>query len=146
MALSARIELQRGGRIASLRSSSGHEWLWHRLEASHRDGIGPSGSFVDIGGVDECIPTISGTPDHGAVWSRAWEGSDENAIVTTEEFELPRQIAFGNALVLGHRLLAEPGYEFIWLGMSSSSPNPVWSWTHRRGTPFVPGQATTARR
>ncbi|MDA8295175.1 MAG: hypothetical protein M0004_01075 [Actinomycetota bacterium] len=79
---------------------------------------------MDIGGVDECIPTISGTPDHGAVWSRAWEGSAENATVTTEEFELQRQITFGDALVLDYRLLAEPGYEFVWAWHALIEPEP----------------------
>lgn len=62
-----------------------------------------------------------------------------------EEFELQRQIAFGDALVLDYRLLAEPGYEFVWAWHALINPNPAWSFLHRRGTPFVPGQSTTAR-
>ncbi|MDA8289826.1 MAG: hypothetical protein M0014_15520 [Actinomycetota bacterium] len=111
--LSARSELGRGGRIASLVSSSGQEWLWHGARASERDGLGPSPNFVDIGGVDERVRTISGTPDHGAMWTKVGEGSDEDAVASTDEFVLHRRIISADAPVLNSHLVAEPGHRLL---------------------------------
>ena len=136
--LSARSELGRGGRIASLVSSSGQEWLWHRARASERDGLGPSPNFVDIGGVDERVRTISGTPDHGAMWTKVGEGSaedavvsaedavvsTEDAVVSTEEFVLHRRIISADAPVLNSHLVAEPGHRLLlaWYALVELEP------------------------
>ncbi len=130
---SARSELGRGGRIASLVSSSGQEWLWHRARASERDGLGPSPNFVDIGGVDECIRTISGTPDHGAMWTKVGEGSDEDAVASTDEFVLHRRIISADAPVLNSHLVAEPGHRLLLAGTPPPSSNPAGAMASPRG-------------
>ena len=137
---SARSELGRGGRIASLVSSSGQEWLWHRARASERDGLGPSPNFVDIGGVDECIRTISGTPDHGAMWTKVGEGSDEDAVASTDEFVLHRRIISADAPVLNSHLVAEPGHRLLLAGTPPPSSNPAGAMASPRGGDAVPAR------
>src|SRR4051812_19226613 len=47
-----------------------------------RSSVRPGAAFVDAGGVEECIPTIRGVPDHGDAWSRPWAMlSPETAVV-----------------------------------------------------------------
>ncbi|PSM40196.1 hypothetical protein C6Y14_26055 [Streptomyces dioscori] len=60
-----------GGRWTSLRTTAGREWLWHR-DAPERKGVAPGDAFVDAGGLEECVPTVRGDPDHGEAWSRPW--------------------------------------------------------------------------
>jgi hypothetical protein len=71
---------------------------------------------VDAGGVEECIPTIRGVPDHGDAWSRPWTAtSSATAFVETREFKLTRSFdAEGDALVASYRLEAAPGWRFLW--------------------------------
>ncbi|MGH3435092.1 MAG: hypothetical protein ACRDRN_01345 [Sciscionella sp.] len=47
------------------------EWLWRR-EEPRRDAVRPGDAFVDAGGIEECLPTVRGEPDHGDAWSRRW--------------------------------------------------------------------------
>jgi hypothetical protein len=64
----------RGGRWTSLRSPR-REWLWTNPApgvSERRTEVTPGAAFVDAGGVEECLPTVRGTPDHGAAWSRPW--------------------------------------------------------------------------
>lgn len=63
-------DLAHGGRWTSLQAGR-REWLWHRDEP-RRPGVAPGDAFADAGGVEECLPTVRGLPDHGAVWSRLW--------------------------------------------------------------------------
>src|SRR3569623_1213456 len=78
-----------GGRWTSL-SAGGREWLWRRLVAS-RAAVLPGAPFVDAGGVEECLPTIRGVPDHGDVWSRPWTAlAGARAVVDTGELRLTR--------------------------------------------------------
>lgn len=88
---------------------------------------------MDAGGVEECIPTIRGVPDHGDAWSRPWAMlSPETAVVETDSFRLARsvnpdasmtsnqrinmstQVKPSSALVLTYRLEAQPGWRFLW--------------------------------
>ena len=56
------LDLEDGGRWTSLRMA-GREWLWQGLGlvSGSREGMT---SYVDVGGLDECFPTVRGTPDH----------------------------------------------------------------------------------
>jgi hypothetical protein len=108
------VDLAHGGRWASLRAGD-REWLWSRPDPRRRT-VRPGAAFVDAGGLEECIPTVRGTPDHGAAWSRPWRavgaGTGE---VTTEEFALTRTIRHdGGAVIADYRLTAEPGWSFVW--------------------------------
>ncbi|WP_433363134.1 hypothetical protein ACQPZX_31565 [Actinoplanes sp. CA-142083] len=98
-------DLAHGGRWTSLRGA-GREWLWHR-PVSERLGVRPDDPFVDAGGLEECIPTVRGVPDHGAAWSRPWT----EAGVDCGDFRLSRTWAGDTAT---YRLEAEPGYRFVW--------------------------------
>ncbi|GAB4052684.1 hypothetical protein [Catellatospora paridis] len=71
VALRAVLDPAHGGRWTSL-SGGGREWLWHRPGTS-RDTVAPGDDFVDAGGLEECLPTVRGLPDHGDLWSRPWQ-------------------------------------------------------------------------
>jgi hypothetical protein len=103
-----------GGRWTSL-SAAGREWLWHRPDLA-RAGVRQGSSFVDAGGVEECIPTIRGIPDHGDAWSRPWKAvSCGTAVAETQEFRLSRAFTMdAGALVAAYRLEAAPGWHFLW--------------------------------
>lgn len=79
---------ERGGKLVSLRHlPTGTEWLWLNPHLGWRP-ADPTESYVqhhDLGGWDECFPTIAPTtvagvtwPDHGDVWWRRWESALEN--------------------------------------------------------------------
>ncbi|WP_197038595.1 hypothetical protein [Herbidospora cretacea] len=111
--LSARVDLARGGRWTSL-SGGGREWLWSRPDPA-RDEVSPGSAFVDAGGLEECVPTVRGRPDHGDAWSRPWTGTAARATVTCDGFELTRTIgAEAGAVVATYRLSADPGFRFVW--------------------------------
>jgi hypothetical protein len=111
--LSARFDLARGGRWTSL-SGGGREWLWSRHDPARRT-VAPGSAFVDAGGVEECVPTVRGLPDHGDAWSRPWTGTPAGSTVTCDDFSLTRTIADeGGAVVATYRLSAEPGFRFVW--------------------------------
>src|SRR4051794_11943296 len=103
-----------GGRWTSLRVA-GREWLWRRPDPA-RDSVRPGDPFVDVGGLEECIPTVRGKPDHGDAWSREWQApSDEDAVVDCGEFVLHRRLrSDGDAVVADYRLTAQPGFRFVW--------------------------------
>ncbi|GAB3828872.1 hypothetical protein ACFPIJ_33115 [Dactylosporangium cerinum] len=104
-----------GGRWTTL-SGGGREWLWHHASPT-RDTVRPGDPFVDAGGLEECLPTVRGTPDHGEVWSRPWRVAGPGTLtVERPEFELTRRIAErGGVVVADYRLRAEPGYRFVWV-------------------------------
>lgn len=103
----------------------GREWLWHRDEP-RRAGVRPGDAFADAGGLEECVPTVRGTPDHGDAWSRDWrdwraigEGAGgfegECGTVDCPDFRLERRIRTApEATVVDYRLTAAPGYRFLW--------------------------------
>lgn len=103
-----------GGRWASLRLA-GREWLWQRADPA-RDRVQPGDPFVDVGGLEECIPTVRGNPDHGHAWSRPWQvGPGYDAVVDCGDFVLTRRLrTVGEAVVAEYRLTAQPGFRFVW--------------------------------
>nr|WP_062339197.1 hypothetical protein [Herbidospora sakaeratensis] len=111
--LSARFDLALGGRWTSL-SGGGREWLWSRPDPA-RDLVLPGGAFVDVGGLEECVPTVRGRPDHGDAWSRPWTGTPARATVKCDGFELTREVGEeAGAVVAVYRLSADPGFRFVW--------------------------------
>ncbi|MEU1285651.1 hypothetical protein [Kitasatospora sp. NPDC005856] len=126
--VTARTDPAHGGRWTSLRTG-GREWLWRRPNldddrdgdgARYRDGdreaVRPGDAFVDAGGLEECIPTVRGTPDHGDAWSRPWHRLDDGtAVLEHPDFLLRRRIRHRpTALRAEYELSAEPGYRFVW--------------------------------
>ncbi len=104
-----------GGRWTSLRAG-GREWLWQRDEP-RRAQVVPGDAFADAGGLEECVPTVRGTPDHGDAWSRAWTVAGLGCVVRCPQFELARSIDVrAGAVVAEYRLAAEPGFRFVWAG------------------------------
>lgn len=77
-----------GGKISSIRDlRTGREWLWTNPRLSYRK-LPYGTSYVeeaDTGGWDECFPTVAEcayplppwqgltVPDHGELWSQAWQ-------------------------------------------------------------------------
>jgi hypothetical protein len=114
--LSIRTDPEHGGRWTSL-SGAGREWLWHRDEP-RRKHVVPGDAFADAGGLEECVPTVRGNPDHGDAWSRAWTATgDDEFRITCPDFELTRRIDMRTgSVVADYRLVAEPGYRFLWAG------------------------------
>ena len=114
--LTVQTEAEHGGRWTSLRGG-GREWLWHRDEP-RRAHVIPGDAFADAGGLEECVPTVRGVPDHGDAWSRAWTVTDDaefGHVVRCMNFELTRRIgARSGAVVAEYRLAAEPGFRFVW--------------------------------
>lgn len=112
--MTATVDLAHGGRWTSLRAGA-REWLWARPDPA-RDRVRPGDAFVDAGGLEECLPTVRGRPDHGAVWSRPWRDlGGGGAAVTAEGFELARTIRHtGGTVVADYRLTTAPGTPFVW--------------------------------
>jgi hypothetical protein len=102
-----------GGRWTSL-IAGGREWLWHRDEPRRAD-VRPGDAFADAGGLEECVPTVRGTPDHGDAWTRPWRRHGDEESVDCPDFRLVRRIRTEPArTVVGYRLTARPGYRFLW--------------------------------
>jgi hypothetical protein len=108
------VDLDHGGRWTSLRMG-GREWLWSRDEP-RRAHVAPGDPFADAGGIEECVPTVRGQPDHGDAWSRAWrETGRDSAEAQCADFTLRRQITVrGSRVSSRYRLSAAPGYRFVW--------------------------------
>jgi hypothetical protein len=117
------IDLQDGGRWTSLRLA-GREWLWPGpgLISGPRTGMT---SYVDAGGLDECFPTVRGVPDHGSLWSRPWSSLEEDEdwdVVRLEDAVFLRRFNGGDlpaaagldAVWVDYRVIAAPGYRFVW--------------------------------
>ncbi|WP_103888707.1 hypothetical protein [Actinacidiphila yanglinensis] len=112
--VTVRTDPAHGGRWTSLRTGA-REWLWHRDEP-RRPGVVPGDAFADAGGLEECVPTVRGTPDHGAAWTRRWtDDGDGTHTVHCPGFALTRRIRHqpGRA-VADYRLTAAPGLRFLW--------------------------------
>ncbi|MFC7246717.1 hypothetical protein ACFQO7_29910 [Catellatospora aurea] len=69
--LHAALDPTHGGRWTSL-SGGGREWLWHRPGTARED-VSANDAFVDAGGLEECLPTVRGLPDHGDLWPHPWQ-------------------------------------------------------------------------
>jgi hypothetical protein len=112
--MSVQVDAEHGGRWSSLRGRNGREWLWRR-DAPQRDLVGPGDTFVDAGGMEECLPTIAGVPDHGDVWSRAWTPDGDGLSVEVGGRRLHRTTTVdGAGIRSAYHLTAEPGWWFIW--------------------------------
>lgn len=103
-----------GGRWTSM-VLGGREWLWSRADLG-RASVAPGDPFIDVGGLEECIPTIRGIPDHGEAWSRRWLSLDASTTyVQCPDFVLQRRIlATDETAVATYMLSADPGYRFVW--------------------------------
>ncbi|MFI6079869.1 hypothetical protein ACIBBB_02505 [Streptomyces sp. NPDC051217] len=135
--LSVTTDPARGGRWTSLRAG-GREWLWRRDEP-RRHLVAPGDGFADAGGLEECVPTVRGTPDHGDAWSRPWHGGDgdgDGASVDCPDFRLTRRIRTeGDTLVADYRLTAAPGYRFLWAAHALLDVSPRATLHIRHGAP-----------
>ncbi len=108
------VDAAHGGRIASLRDATGVERLWSRPDP-RRAHVSPGDGFVDVGGVEECFPTLAGNPDHGDVWSRPWMSTDDVLVCDLGDARLERRLRTDDeGLEATYELLANPGYRFIW--------------------------------
>ncbi|WP_369227200.1 hypothetical protein AB5J52_42540 [Streptomyces sp. R39] len=115
MPLDVVTDLAHGGRWTSLRHG-GREWLWRR-ESPGRHRVAPGDAFVDAGGVEECVPTVRGTPDHGDAWSRPWTRDADGAgeTVRCDRFTLTRTLrAAADGVEAAYVLRADPGFRFLW--------------------------------
>ncbi|MEV4812603.1 hypothetical protein [Micromonospora avicenniae] len=135
VALHAEVDLALGGRWTSLRGG-GREWLWQGPEPG-RETVSPGAAFVDAGGLEECLPTVRGNPDHGDVWSRPWrEAGPGAAVVDCPRFTLTRRIAErSGAIVADYRLAADPGYRFLWAAHALLDLSPAARLEAPAGTP-----------
>ncbi len=114
MPLDIVIDRTHGGRWTSLRTTAGREWLWRR-EAPEREKAAPGDAFVDAGGLEECIPTVRGAPDHGDAWSRPWTREGGADVVRCERFTLARTVrATIDGAVADYVLTADAGFRFVW--------------------------------
>lgn len=114
MTLSLQADPQHGARIFSLADESGFEWLWSKPDPQ-RFSVRPGDPFVDIGGGEECFPTISGQPDHGDVWARPWSDEDGTLCVETSEGVLTRGTTnLSDGVQLNYRLEGAAGLPFVW--------------------------------
>ncbi|WP_112243849.1 hypothetical protein [Kribbella monticola] len=116
------VDLDDGGRWTSL-FLGGREWLWAAPFSGSRTG---RTSYVDVGGLDECFPTVRGVPDHGGLWNQPWGSLDEDEdwdvvqygeAVLLRRFnggETPAEITETGAIWADYRLVAPTGYRFTW--------------------------------
>ncbi|MFI6761813.1 hypothetical protein ACIBF5_22000 [Micromonospora sp. NPDC050417] len=124
-----------GGRWTSL-TGGGRQWLWTGPEPG-RDQVTPGDAFVDAGGLEECVPTVRGLPDHGDAWSRPWQptGTD-TATVECTDFTLTRRLTDEDGVVVAdYRLLAAPGYRFVWAAHALLDLSPAARLVAPAGTP-----------
>ncbi len=106
-------DLEHGGRWTSLKAG-GREWLWRR-ETPARAAVTPGDAFVDAGGLEECVPTVRGTPDHGDAWTRRWHRDGDTDRVDCERFTLTRRIRVtGDVAEADYTLAADAGFRFVW--------------------------------
>jgi hypothetical protein len=106
------VDLEHGGRWTSLRTAD-REWLWSRPDP-RRHGVRTGDAFVDAGGLEECFPTVRGTPDHGWAWSVPWSGADDDAHVAADGVRLRRRLdVTGGAVTARYSVDGPPGQPFV---------------------------------
>ncbi|MGW2767928.1 hypothetical protein [Streptomyces sp. NPDC001275] len=131
--LTAATDPSHGGRWTSL-VGAGREWLWHRPDPS-RHTVQPGDVFVDAGGLEECIPTIRGIPDHGDAWSRPWKRAGHAEVVHCPDFVLQRRIRHQpGGLRATYLLSAVPGYRLLWAAHALLAVTPKARLTAPSGT------------
>lgn len=133
---------EHGGRWTSL-TAGGREWLWHRA-APERAQVAPGSAFVDAGGLEECVPTVRGTPDHGDAWTRRWHRDGDTDRVHCERFTLTRVIrGTGDGAEADYTLTADPGFRFVWAAhaLLALSDRAVLHLAHRARTRLHPEAA-----
>lgn len=114
--LRAEVDLTAGGRWTSLRAGE-REWLWHHPDpevlARRRTAL-PGAPFVDAGGGEECLPTVGGHPDHGALWTAPWSGAPGDASASGEGLHLRRRLEHrGGAVRVEHTVTGAPGRSLL---------------------------------
>lgn len=144
------VDREHGGRWTSLIDPAGREWLWSRPDPA-RNQVRPGASFVDVGGVEECYPTINGHPDHGDVWTRPWRRSGtRQETVRSGATDLARRRRVGRDRVeIEYRLTGRWRTTFLWaahmlitpaLGLQiiapTSWPARTWSGYESRTDPW----------
>lgn len=123
-----------GGRWTSL-YLRGRGWLWTR-EDKRRFSVVAGAPFVDAGGVEECIPTVRGTPDHGAAWSRPWHRDGDYESVDCGEFRLRRALhCDGDTVTATYELAAHPGFRFLWAAHALLDVSPAATLALPTGAP-----------
>ncbi len=101
-------DLAQGGRWTSLRTAD-REWLWSRPDPQ-RALARPGDEFVDVGGLEECFPTVRGEPDHGWAWSTPWDSG-----VAADGIRLERALSIEDGAVMArYRVDGPPGYRFVY--------------------------------
>ncbi|MFC9694178.1 hypothetical protein ACFTSF_36875 [Kribbella sp. NPDC056951] len=102
------IDAADGGRWTSLWLAN-REWLWAGPGLLDGARTGHT-TFTDAGGLDECFPTVRGTPDHGGLWNQPWSDS-----VAYDNTVLTRAFTTSaDSVTVDYHLTAPPGYEFVW--------------------------------
>ncbi|TXL87567.1 hypothetical protein [Streptomyces sp. IB2014 016-6] len=133
-ALAVTTDLAHGGRWTSLRAG-GREWLWRRDEP-RRPHVAPGDAFADAGGLEECVPTVRGAPDHGDAWSRPWHRDGGEEYVDCPDFRLARRIVTAaDTLVADYLLTAAPGHRFLWAAHALLDVSPRATLGIRHGAP-----------
>ncbi|MEU8131492.1 hypothetical protein AB0B68_30130 [Micromonospora sp. NPDC049049] len=135
VALRVAYDAAHGGRWTSLRGG-GREWLWRGPEPGRHE-VRPDDAFVDAGGLEECLPTVRGEPDHGEVWSRPWRSAGPGtAVIERPTFTLTRRITgTGGVVVADYRLAADPGHRFVWAAHALLDLSPAARLDAPAGTP-----------
>jgi len=85
--LSVQVTPSLGARITSLRVAD-TEWIAQPVAPPRAVAVGSAFVRVGLGGWDEMLPTISGSPDHGEVWAREWTIDNETDTSLTTSVEL----------------------------------------------------------
>lgn len=148
MRFTVEVDHDHGGRWRSLRDAAGQEWCWRRPDP-RRDLARSGDRLVDVGGVEECFPTIAGIPDHGEVWTEVFRPcSDGSYAVHTPSGQIHRRIEVGADIVVSYRLEAEPGFRFVWafhllleptadLTLDLPAGSPIRSWPGGYSAPYA---------
>ncbi|WP_327042541.1 hypothetical protein OG400_09415 [Micromonospora ureilytica] len=135
VALRVAYDAAHGGRWTSLHGG-GREWLWRGPEPGRHE-VRPDDAFVDAGGLEECLPTVRGEPDHGEVWSRPWRSVGPGTLVIERPtFTVDRRITdSGGVVVADYRLAADPGHRFVWAAHALLDVSPAARLDAPAGTP-----------